>query len=471
MSKLSSYFKLEENGTDVKTEVIAGITTFFTMAYIIFVNPDILSQTGMDFNSVMVATCIAGAIGSILTGLMSNYPFAQAPGMGLNAFFTFSVVFGLGYTWEQALAAVFISGVVFIFITLSGVRQTVVESIPLFLKNAISAGIGLFIAFIGFSNAGIIAVNQGPIIDIINGAETLDKGAMIDAVNSAGPQVLEFGNFASPAVLLAVIGLIITSILMIRNVKGALFIGIILTTIIGIPMGVTNLNIDFSMSDITLKHTFMKMDFKGLLSTGGGFFTSLVSVVTVILSFFIVDMFDTMGTLIGTANKAGFLDEEGNLPRGNEAMMADAIATCAGAALGTSTVTTFVESSAGVSEGGRTGLTAVVVGILFFLAIFLAPIAGIIPSAATAPALIIVGVLMMGSVKNIDFENLEEAIPAFFTMALMPFSYSIANGIAAGFIFYSVIKIVKGKGKEVHPVMYVFVGLFILRFVLLTLFM
>lgn len=471
MGKLGSYFKLEENGTDVKTEIIAGITTFFTMAYIIFVNPDILSQTGMDFNSVMVATCISGAIGSILIGLLSNYPFAQAPGMGLNAFFTFSVVFGLGYTWEQALAAVFISGVLFIVITISGIRQTVVESIPLFLKNAISAGIGLFIAFVGFSNAGIIKVNQGPIIDIINQAESLDKGAMIDAVNNAGAQVLEFGNFASPAVLLAVIGLIITSILMIRNVKGALFIGIILTTIIGIPMGVTNLNVDFSMSNITLKHTFMKMDFKGLFSTGGGFFTSLISVITVVLSFFIVDMFDTMGTLIGTANKAGFLDKEGNLPRGNQAMMADAIATCAGAVLGTSTVTTFVESSAGVSEGGRTGLTAVVVGILFLLAIFLAPIAGIIPSAATAPALIIVGVLMMGSVKNIDFENLEEAIPAFFTMALMPFSYSIANGIAAGFIFYSLIKIVKGKAKEVHPVMYVFVGLFILRFILLSVFM
>lgn len=471
MGKLNSFFKLEENGTNVKTEIIAGITTFFTMAYIIFVNPDILSQTGMDFHSVMVATCIAGAIGSILTGLMSNYPFAQAPGMGLNAFFTFSVVFGLGYTWQQALAAVFISGIVFIIITMTGIRQAVVESIPLFLKNAISAGIGLFIAFVGFNNAGIIHVNQGPIIDIINQAETLDKGAMIEAVNNAGSQVLEFGDFTSPAILLAVIGLIITSILMVKRVKGALFLGIIITTIIGIPMGVTNLNVDFSLSEITLKPIFMKMDFKGLLSTGDGVFVSLISVITVILSFFIVDMFDTMGTLIGTANKAGFLDEKGNLPRGNEAMMADAIATCAGAVLGTSTVTTFVESSSGVSEGGRTGLTAVVVGILFLLAIFLAPIAGIIPGAATAPALIIVGVLMMSSLKNINFDDIEEALPAFVTMVLMPYSYSIANGIAAGFIFYSLVKIVKGKAKEVHPIMYVFVVLFILRFILLAQFM
>ena len=444
MNKLDSFFRLKDNGTDVKTEIIAGITTFFTMAYIIFVNPDILSDAGMDFNNVMVATCIAGAIGSILTGIMSNYPFAQAPGMGLNAFFAYSVVLGLGYTWQQALAAVFISGIIFIFITMSGIRTAVVESIPMFLKNAISVGIGLFIAFIGFSNAGIIVGGESPILD--------------------------FGNFASPEVLLAIIGLIITAILMIRNVKGALFIGIIATTIIGIPMGVTNLNIDLTGSSITLKDTFMQMDFKGLLIREGGFFTSFISVITVILAFFIVDMFDTLGTLIGTANKAGFLDEKGNLPKGNQAMMADAIATCAGAVLGTSTVTTFVESSAGVSEGGRTGLTAIVVGILFLLAIFLAPVAGIIPSAATAPALIIVGVLMMSAVKNIDFEDLDEAIPAFFTIALMPFSYSIANGIAAGFIFYSIVKIVRGKAKEVHPIMYVFVGLFLLRFVLLTLF-
>ncbi|MFU0800761.1 MAG: NCS2 family permease [Xylanivirga thermophila] len=471
MEKIEKFFKLKENNTDVKTEIIAGITTFFTMAYIIFVNPDILSQTGMDFNSVMIATCISATIGTLLIGLMSNYPFAQAPGMGLNAFFTFSVVFGLGYTWQQALAAVFISGIVFLLITISGIRQTVVEAIPLSLKNAISAGIGFFIAFVGFNNAGIIHVNQGPIIDIINATDKLDKGAMIGAVNNAGSQVLEFGNFADPAVLLAVIGLVITGILMVKQVKGALFIGILATTIIGIPMGVTNLDVDFSMKSITLKETFMKMDFAGLVSGKGGVLNSIISVVTVVLSFFIVDMFDTMGTLIGTANKAGFLDKDGNLPRGNKAMLADAIATCAGAVLGTSTVTTFVESSAGVSEGGRTGLTSVVVSILFLLAIFLAPVAGIIPGAATAPALIIVGVLMMSSLKNINFDDFEEALPAFVTMVLMPYSYSIANGIAAGFIFYAIVKLVKGKAKEVHPVMYIFVGLFILRYLLLTLFM
>jgi AGZA family xanthine/uracil permease-like MFS transporter len=440
---MENFFKLRENNTDVRTEIIAGITTFFTMAYIIFVNPDILASTGMNKDSVMLATCISAAIGTLLTGLLSNYPFAQAPGMGLNAFFAFTVVAGMGYTWQQGLAAVFISGIIFIIITATGWRAAIVRAIPMSLKKAIGAGIGLFIAFIGLKNSGIVTLESG---------------------------LPEFGKFTDPSILLAVIGLFITSILMVRKVKGALFIGIIVTTIIGIPMGVTQIPESITVKNITLAPTFFKMDFKGLLNIGEGatFFSTLVSLITVVLAFTIVDMFDTIGTLIGTASKAELLDEEGNLPRMNQAMMADAIATTVGAVLGTSTVTTYVESGAGISEGGRTGLTAVVVAILFILAIILAPIAGIVPGSATAPALIIVGVLMMSAIKGIDFDDFEEALPAFATLSFMPFSYSIANGIAAGFIFYTLVKIARGKWKEVHPIMYALSVIFILRFALLS---
>ncbi len=467
---MDKFFKLKENNTTVRTEIIAGLTTFFTMAYIIFVNPSLLSQTGMDFNAVLLATCISAAIGTLLTAFMSNYPFAQAPGMGLNAFFVFTVVFAMGYTWQQGLAAIFISGIVFIVITLTGWRTAIVDAIPNSLKHAISAGIGLFIAFIGFSNAQIIRVNQGPILDIIYGTKEFNPDVMAEAVSNAGAQVLEFGHFNDPGVLLAIIGLVITGLLMVKKVKGSLFIGIIATTIIGFFMGVTQLPEQITLGGLSLEPTFMKMDFAGLLniSEGGNLLSAIISVFTVIIAFTMVDMFDTIGTLIGTASKGGFLDKDGRLPRANKALMADAIATSVGAALGTSTVTTYVESGAGISEGGRTGLTSLVVGILFILAIFLAPIAGIIPSQATAPALIIVGVLMMGSLRHINFNDFEEALPAFLTMALMPFSYSIANGIAAGFIFYPLVKLVRGKGKEVSPILYVLAILFILRYALLT---
>lgn len=438
------FFKLEEHNTNIRTEIIAGITTFFTMAYIIFVNPGILSDAGMSYNSVMIATCISAAIGTILMAFLANLPFAQAPGMGLNAFFAYSVVLGMGYSWQQALAAVFISGLVFIVLTITGLRKAIVDAIPASLKHAIGAGIGLFIAFIGFLNSGIINVDVG-----------------------AG--LLEFGNFGNKEVILAIIGVAIIAILMIYKVKGALFIGIVATTLIGIPMGVTQIPDKITADSISISDTFLKMDFKGLLNIGENttIFNAFVSLITVVLSFTLVDMFDSIGTLIGTASQAGMIDEEGNLPGMEGAMLADSIATTAGAALGTSTVTTFVESSAGISEGGKTGLTSLVTGLLFILAIFLAPVAGIVPGAATAPALIIVGVLMMGTLKNINFDDFEEALPAFFTMALMPFSYSIANGIAAGCIFYTIIKLARGKFKEIHPVMYVLVILFILRFILL----
>ncbi|HHU62845.1 MAG TPA: NCS2 family permease [Clostridiales bacterium] len=467
---MDKFFKLRENNTTVRTEIIAGLTTFFTMAYIIFVNPSLLSQTGMDYNAVLLATCISAAIGTLLIGLLANYPFAQAPGMGLNAFFVFTVVFAMGFTWQQALAAVFISGIIFIIISLTGWRAAIVDAIPNSLKHAISAGIGLFIAFVGLNNAQIIRVNQGPILDIIYATKEFNPDVMAEAVSNAGSQVLEFGRFSDPGVLLAIIGLVITGILVVKKIKGSLFIGIIVTTIIGFFMGVTQLPEQVTLSGLSLEPTFMKMDFAGLLNIGEGatLFGTVVSVITVIIAFTMVDMFDTIGTLIGTASKGGFLDKDGRLPRANQALLADAIATSVGAALGTSTVTTYVESSAGVSEGGRTGLTAIVVAILFVLAIFLAPIAGIIPSQATAPALIIVGVLMMGSLKNINFNDFEEAFPAFLTMALMPFSYSIANGIAAGFIFYPIVKLARGKGKEVHPILYVLAIVFILRYALLA---
>lgn len=440
-SALDRYFKLTENGTDVKTEVIAGVTTFITMAYILFVNPDMLAVAGMDFNSVFMATCISAAVGTLIIGLYAKLPFAQAPGMGLNAFFTFGVVLHLGYTWEQALAIVFLSGLLFIFLTATGFRSAIIDAIPNSLKNAIGGGIGLFIALIGFKNAGLVVADEATLVAM--------------------------GNLQQPEVLLAVIGLVITGFLMIKQVKGSILLGIIATMLIGIPMGVTNtsLAMDFSF-DIT--PTLFKMDLAGLFNSADvGIIGAITSVVTVVISFALVDMFDTIGTLIGTATKAGMLDEEGKLPNMDKALMADAIATVAGALLGTSTVTTFVESASGVAEGGKTGLTAVTTGILFILSIFLAPFALMVPAQATAPALIIVGVLMMGAVTKIDFDDFSVAMPAFFTIALMPFTYSIANGIAVGLIFYVIAKLATGKSKEVHPMTYLLVLLFILKFTIL----
>lgn len=438
MSKLDSFFKLSEKKTNFKTEVLAGTTTFITMAYILFVNPSILSIAGMDFNSVFMATAISAAIGTLIMGLYANLPFAQAPGMGLNAFFTFAVVLTLGYTWQQALGIVFISGIVFIILTVTGARKAIVEAIPISLKHAIGGGIGLFIALIGFKNAKIVVGSEATLVT--------------------------FGSFSDSGVILALIGLVIMGALMARKQKGAILIGIMLTTLIGIPLGVTNLDLinDFSFD---MSPTFLQLDLVGLLTAGEkGLLGTLLSVITVIISFSLVDMFDTLGTLIGTGAKAKMLDEKGNLPNMNKALLADAVATSFGALLGTSTVTTYVESAAGVSEGGKTGLTSVTTGILFIFSIFLAPIALMVPAQATAPALIIVGILMMGTLKEIDFENFEEAMPAFFTLVLMAFSFSIANGIAAGIVFYCIIKLFVGKYKEIHPTMYILAILFILKF-------
>ncbi len=436
---MEKLFKIQARGSTVRAEIIGGITTFFAMAYIIFVNPNYLSQTGMNFHAVMMATCLSSALGCFLTAFLANVPFAQAPGMGLNAFFTYTICFGMGYTWQQGLAIVLLSGILFLVITLTPFRSKLIASIPSFLKSAISAGIGLFIAFIGLLNSGIV---------VCFGEGTVGGYTDLGAVTSAAP-------------LLAIIGIVITGILLAWKVKGAIFLGIIITTIIGIPMGVTSYTPDaFSFS--VIGETFGKLSFEGLASVQGG----VLALITAILSFFIVDCFDTAGTLIGCAGNAGMLDKDGNLPGGDRAMIADAIATCTGALMGTSTVTTYVESSTGIQEGARTGLASVVVGILFALCTFLAPVAGIIPSAATAPALIIVGVFMLKGAASIDWSDFEIALPCFLTIAIMPFAYSISDGISFGFISYTLIKICRGKFKEVPVLMYILSAVFIAMYVL-----
>lgn len=467
---MNDFFKLEENKTNIRTEIIAGLTTFITMAYIIFVNPGILSQAGMNaqnlfgadvvkaglnsgndkvIGAVFVATIISAAIATLIMGLFANVPFAQAAGMGMNAFFTFYVVLTANISWRGALAAVFICGIINIIITVTKVRIAIVNAIPESLKKATGAGIGLFIALIGLKEAGIVAASPATLV--------------------------QFGNIKNPQTLLAIIGLAITVVLMIKKVKGAILIGIISTTVFGViaqvGLGIQGLGIFIPEKFITappsLAPTFLQLSFTDLFTAKIG----ILSIITIIISFSLVDTFDTIGTFIGTTSKTHMFDDpkeavkKGRFPRKiDKALFADATATSIGALLGTSNVTTYIESLAGISEGGRTGLTSVVTAICFLLCLFIAPIAGIVPAFATAPALIIVGILMMSSVMGIDFENFEEAVPAFFTLVIMPFTYSIANGIAVGFIFYTLIKIVTGKAKEVHPIMYVFTALFILKF-------
>ena len=440
---MDKFFKISERGSSVRAEIVGGVTTFFAMAYIIFVNPGLLSQTGMNSNGVMLATCISAAIGCLLTALLANAPFAQAPGMGLNAFFTFTVCFNMGYTWQEALAIVLLSGILFLIIAVSPLRGKIISSIPAFLKSAISAGIGLFIAFIGLLNVKLVGFGAGvPALQFL-----VDDGTGNMVANTAG--------------ILTIIGLLITAILMAYKVKGSIVIGIIITTIIGFPMGETHLPSAITMSVFKdLGEVAFKLDIPGVMAKG------ILPLVTAVISFALVDCFDTVGTLIGTAKNAGMTDKNGNLPGGDRALIADAIATCCGACLGTSTVTTFVESSTGISEGARTGLSSIVVGVLFLLACLLAPVAGIIPSAATAPALIIVGVLMIKGATDVNWGDFEEACPAFLTIAMMPFAYSISDGIGFGFISYSIIKLARGKAKEVPVLVYIIAALFVLKYVL-----
>ena len=443
---LEKLFQLKEHKTDVKTEVLAGITTFMTMAYILAVNPSILSATGMPYDAVFAATALSAALGTLIMGLYANYPFALAPGMGLNAFFAFTVVLGMGLSWQAALAAVFISGVVFLLLTLTSIREAIINSIPMSLKLAVGVGIGFFIAFIGLKNAGIIVSNPATYLSLIS----------IENFND--PAFKEANPFITPrSVLLTVIGLVLTSVLVLKKVRGALLWGILATTILGIPMGVTNVS-DFQLvkAPPSLGETFLAFDFKELFNAG---------FLTIIFAFLFVDIFDSIGTFIGVSSKAGLLDKDGKLPRANKALMADSVATMAGAALGTSTVTTYVESAAGVAEGGRTGLTAVTAAVLFALALFFSPLFAMIPGAATAPILIIVGVFMMEPIVKINFSDFLDAIPAFLTIVMMPFAFSIAEGIVFGVISYSILRLLVGKAKEVSPMMWILTALFIVKFV------
>lgn len=459
---LEKFFKLSENGTDVKTEIIAGITTFMTMAYILAVNPSILSAAGMDQGAVFTATALASLIGTLLMALFANYPFALAPGMGLNAYFAYTVVLGMGYTWEFALTAVFVEGLIFIVLSLTNVREAIFNAIPKNLKAAVSVGIGLFIAFIGLQNANIVI-----------GGSTLLQLFSVDGYNEVNGTAATF-NDVGITVLLAIIGIIITGFLVVKNIKGNILWGILITWILGIicqfaglyvpnpELGFYGLLPDFSngLSVPSLAPVFAKLDFSGIFS---------LNFVVIIFAFLFVDMFDTIGTLIGVSSKAGMLDENGKLPRIKGALMADAVATTAGAVLGTSTTTTFVESASGVSEGGRTGLTAVTTAVLFGLALFLSPIFLAIPSFATAPALVIVGFYMLTNVTNIDFNDVSEAIPCYICIGAMPFFYSISEGIAMGVISYVVLNVLTGKAKEkkISVLMYVLAVLFILKYILL----
>ena len=452
-SFLDSRFKLTENNTNARIEIMGGITTFMTMAYILAVNPSILSASGMDPAAIFVATALASAVGSILMGLLANYPFALAPGMGLNAFFAFTVVLGMGYSWQFALTAVLVEGIIFIILSLTNVREAIFNAIPSSLKVGVSCGIGLFIALIGCLNAKIVVKNDSTAVSLYDFSANPFKSEGI-------------------TVVLALIGILITAILLAKKVKGGILFGIIITWLLGIICQLTGLYVpnpelgmysllpDFSqgLQLGAIKSTFMQFDFANIAS---------LDFIVVMFSFLFVDLFDTLGTLIGIATQADMLDEEGKLPRIRGALLSDAIATCVGAILGTSTTTTFVESSSGVASGARTGLAAITTGLFFILSLLLSPIFLAIPSFATAPALIVVGFMMLQSVIKFNFDDLTDAIPAYLTLIGMPFLYSISDGICFGVISYTIIKVCTGKAKEVHWLMYILTILFIAKYILI----
>ena len=470
---MESYFKLREHGTKVSTELLAGLTTFFTMSYIIFVNPGMLSQTGMPWGAVFLATIFASAIGTLVMGLFANVPYAQAPGMGLNAFFTYTVVFQLGFSWQQALAMVFICGIINIIITVTKVRKMIIKSIPVSLQNAIGGGIGIFIAYIGIKNAGLLSFTSDPGKNIV-----LDGGTVIADAGTVPGLV----NLNTPAVLLALIGIVLTIVLLLLKVRGAILLGIVATTIIGIPMGVvdvsqigvtTDIGKSFSELGTTFGAAFGKDGMLSLFSDAA----KIPLVLMTIFAFSLTDTFDTIGTFLGTGRRSGIFSEEdekkmmsssGFKSKMDKALFSDAIATSIGAVLGTSNTTTYVESAAGIGAGGRTGLTSLTTAVLFLLCIVIAPVAGIVPAAATSAALIVVGIMMMATFKDIEWDNLAEAIPAFFAGVFMALVYSISYGIAFAFIFYCIVKICKKQTKDVHAIMWVSTALFILNFVLLA---
>ena len=427
---LKKLFGFDPVKTTIRTEVLAGITTFLTMSYILAVNPSMFSQLdGMSAGAVFTATALAAVVGCLTMALWAKLPFGLAPGMGLNAFFVFTVCMGMGYSWQFALTAVFIEGLIFIILTLTNLREAIVNAIPASLKNAIGAGIGLFIAFIGLQNAGIIANNDATLVSL--------------------------GEITGGSPLLGLIGLVITGVLVVKDVRGGLLIGILLTTLIGIPMGITNyqglVSAPHSLSDI-----FCKFEWENIFT---------LDMVVVVFTFLFIDMFDTIGTLVGVCTKANMLNPDGTIPRVKQAFMADAIATTVGACLGTSTTTTYVESASGVAQGGRTGLTAFVVACCFAISLFFSPIFLAIPSAATAPVLVIVGLFMLGPIKNIKLDDYAESIPAFITIVMMPLAYSISDGILLGMISYVVLNVLCGNFKRITPAMYVLAILFILKYI------
>ncbi|MBP7339286.1 NCS2 family permease [Niveispirillum sp.] len=430
---LTSYFKLKELGSDVRTELLAGLTTFLTMAYIIFVNPQILSAAGMDHGAVFVATCVAAAIGSAIMGLYANYPIAQAPGMGLNAYFAFTVVGQMGYSWQVALGAVFLSGILFIILSVLPVREAVVNAIPRTLKLAISSGIGLFLAIIALENAGLIKAHPVTLVTI--------------------------GDLTRPQPVLAAIGFILLCALAARKVTGSVILTILTVAVVGMGIGASPFNGQIVSLPPDPSPTLLAMDLKGAFSVG---------LITVVFAFFFVDLFDTAGTLIGVSHRAGLLDKDGKLPRLKRALFADAAATTVGAALGTSTVTSYIESAAGTNVGGRSGLTAVTVAVLFLACLFFAPLAANIPAYATAPALLYIACLMARGLTEVDWEDVTDYAPAVMTAIAMPLTYSIAHGIAIGFITYTGIKVLAGRWRDVGPVVAVLAGLFLLKFILLA---
>ncbi|MEG0372862.1 MAG: NCS2 family permease [Enterococcus sp.] len=477
---MEKFFKLKEHGTNFSTEMMAGITTFFAMSYILFVNPSILSASGMPFQAVFLATIIASVIGTLVMGLFANVPYAQAPGMGLNAFFTYTVVFGLGYSWQQALAMVFICGIINILITVTKIRKLIIRAIPESMQHAIGGGIGIFVAYVGIKNAGLLSF-------------TADSSAITNSVVEGGKAtnvsinsgiVPALANFNNAPILLAIIGLVLTTILVVKNVRGAILIGILVTTLLGIPMGVVQLGaIDWHANSLGNSIQELGTTFGAAFGSAGmgSLFSDsskLPQVIMTILAFSLSDTFDTIGTFIGTGRRTGIFSKEDELALDNDgrgfktkmdkALFADAIATSIGAIFGTSNTTTYVESAAGIGAGGRTGLTSVVVAILFALSSLFSPLIAIVPAQATAPALILVGVMMLASFADINWLDLEEAVPAFFASVFMGLCYSISYGIAAGFIFYTIVKVIKGKTKEISPILWIVDLLFILNFIILA---
>ena len=461
------FFQVSQNHSNVRTEVLAGITTFITIAYILILNPQILSDpyvimgdavmAGKIANGVFIGTCIGAFIGTILCALYAKVPFAQAPGMGLNAFFAYTVVLGMGYTYGQALVVVFISGIFFIVITAIGLREAIIRSIPDAVKTAITPGIGLFITIIGLKNAGIVISNPATLVSLVDFSQWKIDGADLALMSSA---------------LVALAGLVIMGVLHARKIKGSILLGIVAATLLGIPLGVTHLsnldmNIGLKFRDFA-EVSFMKMDFAGLFS-GPNMVETIFTVTMLVISFSLVNMFDSIGTLLGAAKQSGMIDENGEVIRMKQALMSDAISTAAGAMVGTSTVTTVVESSAGIAAGGRTGLTSLVTALMFLGAILFAPIVSIVPAAATAPALIFVGILMLGNIRDVDFSDMSNALPAFCTIVFMPFTYSIANGVAFGLITYCLMKLTTGRRQDVKVLTLAISVVFVVRYAFMTL--